>query len=64
MFNSIFTVNSCKENKNALYMRTSPDGLLQYSRYLHPHYAVLSDPNEIGHVGAHKAERATLWQHS
>lgn len=64
MFHSIYTINSCQENENDLYTRTSPDGLLLYSRNLHTHYALLNDPNEIGHVGAHKAERTTLWQHS
>lgn len=43
-------------------MRTSPHGLLHYSRYLHFHFALLNDPNEVGHAGAHKAQRITLWQ--
>lgn len=28
------------------------------------YYAVLNDLNKKGHVGAHKAECITLWQHS
>lgn len=64
MFTSIFTINGCQENKNWPAYKNKTSRFTKVQSIFAYYYTLLRDPNEVGHAGAGKAERATLRQRS